>query len=105
MRARIEAEAWTNPLLGGEGWGATARLAYTFRGIEPNLKRIAEHLESSLMLATALAPKIGYEKAAEIALSAHREGITLREAARKLGYIGEQEFDDAIKQETARVKV
>jgi fumarate hydratase, class II len=75
------------------------------RGIEPNLKRIAEHLESSLMLATALAPKIGYEKAAEIALSAHREGITLREAARKLGYIGEQEFDDAIKQETARVKV
>lgn len=57
------------------------------------------------MLATALAPKIGYEKAAEIALSAHREGITLREAARKLGYIGEQEFDEAIKQETARVKV
>ena len=74
-------------------------------GIEPNLKRIAEHLDSSLMLATALTPKIGYEKVAEIALKAHREGTTLREAALELGYIGAAEFDEAIRQETARVKV
>ncbi|HTS61458.1 MAG TPA: class II fumarate hydratase [Candidatus Acidoferrales bacterium] len=62
-------------------------------GIEPNLKRIREHLEISLMLVTALNPHIGYEKAAEIARMAHRDGTTLREAALKLGYIGEEEFD------------
>ena len=54
-------------------------------GIEPNLARIREHLERSLMLVTALAPRLGYDRAAEIAKKAHREGTTLREAAVTLG--------------------
>jgi len=62
-------------------------------GIEPNRARIAEHLESSLMLVTALNPHIGYEKAAEIALKAHREGTSLREAALRLGYVSAEDFD------------
>ena len=63
------------------------------RGIEPNGKRIREHLENSLMLVTALSPHIGYEKAAEIATTAHREDTTLREAALKLGYVTAEQFD------------
>ena len=63
------------------------------RGIEPNGKRIREHLENSLMLVTALSPHIGYEKAAEIAMTAHREDTTLREAALKLGYVTAEQFD------------
>jgi fumarate hydratase class II len=62
-------------------------------GIEPNRPRIAEHLESSLMLVTALNPHIGYERAAEIAITAHREGTSLREAALRLGYVTAEEFD------------
>ena len=57
------------------------------RGIEPNRRRIAENLENSLMLVTALNPHIGYEKAAQIAQTAHREGTSLREAALKLGHV------------------
>jgi len=67
------------------------------RGIQPNRKRIREHVEESLALATFLTPKIGYEKAAEIALAAHRDGCTLREAALKLGHISEAEFDDLVR--------
>src|SRR4051794_29129137 len=63
------------------------------RGIAANETRIAEHLEQSLMLVTALAPHIGYEKSAKIAQQAHRDGISLREAALKLGHVGEAEFD------------
>ncbi|HVC57081.1 MAG TPA: class II fumarate hydratase [Stellaceae bacterium] len=62
-------------------------------GIAANEPRIREHLEQSLMLVTALSPHIGYEKSAEIALSAHRAGISLRAAALKLGHVSEQEFD------------
>ena len=62
-------------------------------GIEPNEKRIKEHLDNSLMLVTALNPHIGYEKAAKISLTAYGEDITLREAALKLGYLTEQQFD------------
>ena len=62
-------------------------------GIEPNEKRIKEHLDSSLMLVTALNPHIGYEKAAEISLTAYREDISLREAALKLGFLTAEEFD------------
>jgi fumarate hydratase class II len=62
-------------------------------GIEPNRPRIAEHLESSLMLVTALNPHIGYEKAAEIALTAHREGTSLRDAALRLGHVSAEDFD------------
>jgi fumarate hydratase class II len=63
------------------------------RGIEANPTRIREHLDQSLMLVTALSPHIGYEKSAEIALLAHREGLSLREAALKLGYVSESNFD------------
>ena len=54
-------------------------------GIEPNRKRIAELVERSLMLVTALAPEIGYDNAAKIAKQAHERGQTLREAALELG--------------------
>jgi len=63
------------------------------RGVAANEARIAEHLEQSLMLVTALAPHIGYEKSAKIAQEAHRSGTSLREAALKLGHVGEAEFD------------
>jgi fumarate hydratase class II len=63
------------------------------RGIEPNLPRIRELLERSLMLVTALAPHIGYDRAAEIAKKAHHEGSTLREAALALGYVSAADFD------------
>ena len=54
-------------------------------GIEPDEKRIREHLDGSLMLVTALNPHIGYEKAAKIALKAYREDLTLRDAALQAG--------------------
>ncbi|HEX5453533.1 MAG TPA: class II fumarate hydratase [Stellaceae bacterium] len=63
------------------------------RGIAANEARIREHLDASLMLVTALSPHIGYEKSAQIAQTAHRDGITLREAALRLGYLSEAEFD------------
>jgi fumarate hydratase class II len=66
------------------------------RGIEPNTARIGEHLNSSLMLATALAPHIGYEKTSQISLAAHRQGISLREAALALGFVTEEQFDEWI---------
>ncbi len=62
-------------------------------GIEPNLPRIRQHLQNSLMLVTALNTHIGYEKAAKIAKKAHAEGTTLREAALALGFVTAEEFD------------
>jgi fumarate hydratase class II len=70
------------------------------RGIEPNAARIQELLERSLMLVTALSPHIGYDRAAEIAKKAHREGTTLREAALALGYVSAQDFDRWVKPES-----
>jgi fumarate hydratase, class II len=69
------------------------------RGIEPDRARIAQHLERSLMLVTALAPRLGYDRAAEIAKKAHREGLTLREAALALGYLTGEEFDREVQPE------
>jgi len=69
------------------------------RGIEPDRERIRQHLERSLMLVTALAPVIGYDRAAEIAKKAHREGRTLREAAPALGYVTADEFDRHVRPE------
>ena len=63
------------------------------RGIEPNRERIREHLDDSLMLVTALNPHIGYEKSAKIALKAHRDGTSLREAALALGFVSAEDFD------------
>ncbi|MGN6579790.1 MAG: class II fumarate hydratase [Bordetella sp.] len=62
-------------------------------GIEPNRERIAELVERSLMLVTALNPHIGYDKAAQIAKKAHKEHTSLKEAALALGYLTEEEFD------------
>ncbi len=63
------------------------------KGIQPNLKRIQENLDNSLMLVTALNTKIGYDKAATIAKKAYKEDTTLKAAAIKLGYLTEKEFD------------
>jgi fumarate hydratase class II len=63
------------------------------QGIEPNRRRIAELVAGSLMLITALAPHIGYDRAAEIAKRAHRDGATLREAALASGHVTAEEFD------------
>jgi fumarate hydratase class II len=70
------------------------------RGIEPNRKRIAEHLEQSLMLVTALAPHIGYERAAAVAKKAHADGTSLRQAAIALGSVNAEEFDAIVRPET-----
>jgi len=69
------------------------------RGIEANEARIRELVEGSLMLVTALAPHIGYDRAAEIAKKAHREGSTLRAAALALGYVSAQDFDRWVRAE------
>jgi fumarate hydratase class II len=70
------------------------------RGIEPNEPRIRELLGNSLMLVTALSPRIGYDKAAEIAKKAHHDGSTLREAALALGYVSATDFDRWVRPET-----
>jgi fumarate hydratase class II len=62
-------------------------------GIEPNRARIDELMNRSLMLVTALAPEIGYDKAAKIAKHAHESGSTLKEAALALGYVDAATFD------------
>lgn len=62
-------------------------------GIEADTARIAELMSRSLMLVTALAPHIGYDKAAQIAKKAHAEGTTLREAALALGHVTDEQFD------------
>ena len=69
------------------------------RGIEPNRDRIGEQLERSLMLVTALAPHIGYDRAAEIAKKAHKDGSTLRVAAVALGYVKAGDFDRWVRPE------
>jgi len=73
--------------------GMTSFEAHCVRGIEANEARIAELLERSLMLVTALTPHIGYDRAAEIAKRAHRDGSTLREAALALDYVSASDFD------------
>jgi fumarate hydratase class II len=67
------------------------------RGIEPRRERIAELVERSLMLVTALNPHIGYDRAAEIAKKAHAEGTTLKAAALALGYVTERQFDEWVR--------
>jgi fumarate hydratase class II len=67
------------------------------RGIEPDRARIRAHVERSLMLVTALVPRLGYDRAAEIARKAHAEGSTLREAAIGLGYLTGEEYDRLVR--------
>jgi fumarate hydratase class II len=80
-------------LLAGAG---RAFRVFCVEGAELNAARIAEHVDRSLMLVTALSPVIGYDKAAEIAHKADHDGSTLREAALALGYISAGEFDRAV---------
>ena len=79
--------------------GAASFDAHCVRGIEPIRERIDELLRRSLMLVTALNPHIGYDKAAQIAKKAHREGSTLKEAAVALGYVSAEDFDLWVKPE------
>jgi fumarate hydratase, class II len=72
---------------------------FCVEGIRANRERIAELVDRSLMLVTALSPSIGYDKAAEVAKKAHREGTTLKEAALSLGYVTEAEYDEAVRPE------
>jgi len=65
-------------------------------GIEPDRERIAELLDRSLMLVTALTPHIGYDKATEIAKTAHKNGTTLKEEAVRLGHVTEAQFDEIV---------
>ena len=76
-------------------------------GIEPDLARIGHNVASSLMLVTALNPHIGYEKSAQIALKAHREGTGLKEAALALGFLTSEQFDVWVRPEdmTGSMKV
>jgi fumarate hydratase class II len=68
-------------------------------GIRPNTVRIDELVEKSLMLVTALAPRIGYDRAAAIAKAAHANGTTLRQEAVRLGYVTAEEFDGLVRPE------
>jgi fumarate hydratase class II len=81
---------------------ADAALSFTdncISGIRANEARIAELLKNSLMLVTALAPKIGYDRAAAIAKAAHAKGTTLREEAIRLGDVSAEEFDRLVRPE------
>lgn len=69
------------------------------KGIKPNLERITEMLNNSLMLVTALNTKIGYDNAAKIAKKAYKEGTTLKAAALKLGFLTEKEYDKWVRPE------
>lgn len=69
-------------------------------GIEANTQQIKKHLENSLMLVTALNPHIGYDKAAQIAKTAHKNGTTLKEEAVKLGHLTAEQFDKFVRPET-----
>ena len=68
-------------------------------GIEPRLDNIKAGLDRSLMLVTALAPKIGYDNAAKIAKTAHKNGTTLREEAVRSGHVQADEFDALVRPE------
>ncbi len=72
---------------------------YCIAGIELNRDQINEHLQGSLMLVTALNPRIGYDKAAQVAKNAHKKGISLRESAVELGFLTGEEFDEYVKPE------
>lgn len=66
-------------------------------GLKPNKEKLAQYVDQSLMLVTALSPKIGYDKAAEIAHKAYHENLSLKEAALQLSYLSGAEFDRLIK--------
>ena len=73
--------------------GCTNFRKFLVEGTQPNLKKISEYVERSLMLVTALSPVIGYDKASQIAHYAMDKDLTLKAAALKLGFVSEAEFD------------
>ncbi len=76
--------------------GCTNFRKYLIEGAEPNRRKIAEYLERSLMLVTALTPVIGYDKASQIAHHAMEHDLTLKAAALQLGFVSEPEFDRVV---------
>jgi fumarate hydratase class II len=80
--------------------GMTSFAERCIEGIEPNRERIAELVDRSLMLVTALAPEIGYDNAAKIAKHAHKAGLTLKEAGLALGLVDAATFDRLVRPET-----
>jgi fumarate hydratase class II len=72
---------------------------YMVTGITLNRERIDHYVANSLMLVTALSPKIGYDKAAKVAHTAHHDHSSLREACLKLGYLSGEEFDALVRPE------
>ena len=76
--------------------GCTNFRKFLVEGTEPNLKKIAEYVDRSLMLVTALSPVIGYDKSSQIAHYAMDQNLTLKEAALKLGFVSEAEFDRVV---------
>ena len=72
---------------------------FCVEGIRANEDRIRELVDRSLMLVTALAPTIGYDKAAKVARAAHANGTTLREEAMRLGYVSGEQFDRLVRPE------
>jgi fumarate hydratase class II len=73
--------------------GCTNFRKFLVEGTKPNLKKISEYVDRSLMLVTALSPIIGYDKASKIAHYAMDNDLTLKQAALKLGFVSEAEFD------------
>ena len=69
---------------------------YCIKGLKANKKKIKSLLENSLMLVTALSPKLGYDNAAKIAKRAHKNGTTLKEESLKSGLITEKEYDKVV---------
>jgi fumarate hydratase class II len=76
--------------------GCTNFRKYLIEGTKPNLKKIKEYVDRSLMLVTALAPVIGYDKASQIAHYAMEHDLTLKAAALQLGFVTEEEFDHVV---------
>ena len=81
---------------GTEYQGTVCFRKFLVEGTEPNRKKIAEYVDRSLMLVTALAPVIGYDKASKIAHHAADHDLTLREAALKLGLVDQETFDRVV---------
>jgi fumarate hydratase, class II len=76
--------------------GCTNFRKFLVEGTQPNLKKIGEYVERSLMLVTALSPVIGYDKASKIAHYAMDNDLSLKQAALKLGFVSEAEFDRVV---------
>lgn len=79
--------------------GADSFRLHCVEGIVANEKRIDQLMKESLMLVTALNPKIGYDKASKVAKNAHKKGITLKESALELGVLTSEEFDQWVRPE------